>query len=315
MNSWLALVIEVGEEEGWRAQCVVHGQSATGRIKQITSILERKITIPISIDTLEKRDEYRQSVRKKSPKRITDWDIPLVERNMFLALRGAIANNGQEFAPSYLAVLGSQLQFAINSLCAGGREEVLIEGALGYAIILRRFANSATARDWVATQVLPKQLAREHVTKNRVDPQAALRAAIESSFVELPFDFAARRKILIRAFDMAREEIAKAFEPVLNEVAAKMPQATYEEKKELAKWVNAELRRFGLAIKNPHSGKPCLLMGNPGGKPGFGRFLLEYTDDTGKRHHPLTSVTLPHLDLVPDELTRASYEARVRRPG
>lgn len=139
--------------------------------------------------------------------------------------------------------------------------------------------------------------------------------AIERVLAALPSGYEARRHGLTEISDTTRLAIARVLEPALNEEARKRPIASYDEKKELAKWINAELRRFGLAIKNPRSGKPCLLMGNPGGKPGFGRFLLEYTDDIGKRHHPLTSVTLPYLELVPDELTRVSYEGRVRRPG
>ena len=107
--------------------------------------------------------------------------------------------------------------------------------------------------------------------------------------------------------------MAAALEAAINAEAKLHPQETYEDKKALAKWVNAELRAFGLAIKNPDGGKPCFIMGNPGGKPGFGRFLFEYTDDSGKRHHPLTSVTLPHLELVPEDLTRASYVHRSER--
>ena len=115
------------------------------------------------------------------------------------------------------------------------------------------------------------------------------------------------RKRATALVDDARKEAARVLQPAINDRAAEMPHEKYEDKKRLAKWVNAELRRMGLAIRCPRTGIPCYLMGNPGGQPGFGRFLLEYTDEEGKRRHPLTSVTLPHLDLMPDDLSRASY--------
>lgn len=130
---------------------------------------------------------------------------------------------------------------------------------------------------------------------------------LEQALGDLPPEYSARRHVFATLHDSVRSVIASALEPVLNEQAAAMPQETYEEKKALAKWVNAELRRFGLALKSDRTDRPCILVGNPGNRPGFGRFMLQYADEHGKLQNPLTSVTLPHLALMPDDLTRASY--------
>jgi len=114
----------------------------------------------------------------------------------------------------------------------------------------------------------------------------------------------------VREYDRTRNAICVVLSAALNEEASARPHSTYEEKKELSRWINAELRQFGLALKCDRTDRPCLLMGNPGGRPGIGRFVFEYTDDTGKRHHPLTSVELPGLMLMPDDLTRSSYGER-----
>ncbi len=127
-----------------------------------------------------------------------------------------------------------------------------------------------------------------------------------------PRTYADYRAECERVFDGGREAVGRVLEPALNAEAQQRPRHTYEEKKELAKWINGELRRFGLALKGPRTDRPCLLMGNPGGRPGFGRFVLEYTDEAGKRHHPLTSVELPGLTLMLDDLTRSSYQSPKR---
>jgi hypothetical protein len=126
-------------------------------------------------------------------------------------------------------------------------------------------------------------------------------------------DFMARSDALEGTYDAVRGAIAEVLEPALNLEAAHRPHETYEQKKDLAKWVSAQLRRFGLAVQCPRTGKPCRFMANPGGQPGVGRFLLEYTDETGRRQHPFTSVALPQMSLMPDDLSRASYADQHRR--
>ncbi|HKQ48575.1 MAG TPA: hypothetical protein VJZ71_10940 [Phycisphaerae bacterium] len=112
--------------------------------------------------------------------------------------------------------------------------------------------------------------------------------------------------------DKVRIDAARLLEPALAAEASRQPQRTYDEKKTLAKWVNAELRRIGLAIRCPRTGRPSLLLANAGGQPGIGRFHLEHTDAEGRRHRSVTSVALPELKLMPDELTRAPYGERTR---
>jgi hypothetical protein len=133
---------------------------------------------------------------------------------------------------------------------------------------------------------------------------------IASKLDDLPREFPARRAALRELHVTSREAIAKAFEAGLNAAAASMPLATYEEKKSLAKWVNAELRELGLTIRCPKTGEPAILRGGPGGVPGVGRFHLEITDKAGNRHRTVTSSVLPPLALMPDDLTRAPYGER-----
>lgn len=129
--------------------------------------------------------------------------------------------------------------------------------------------------------------------------------AIDLALADRPATYEARREVLTQVRDAARHAIIRVLEPLLNERAASTPHRTYEQKKELAKSINAELRWFGLALKVERVDEPCLIMANPGGTPGLGRFVLDYTDADGERHRPLTSVSLPRLNLTLDSLVRA----------
>lgn len=137
----------------------------------------------------------------------------------------------------------------------------------------------------------------------------AFREGVASKLGDLPEDYPARRQVLAALHDVTRSTIAKALESVLNDHAAEMPHATYEEKKELAKWVNAELRRFGLAIKCPKTGRPAILIGHATGVPGVGRFHIEVLGEEGVAKRTFTGVQLPKLELTLADLTWAKGSA------
>jgi hypothetical protein len=71
----------------------------------------------------------------------------------------------------------------------------------------------------------------------------------------------------------------------------------------LARWVNAELRRFGLALICPKSRRPSVLLADRGGIAGVGRFQVQSEDPDGRKVRAHSSATLPRL-----ELTAASEE-------
>lgn len=180
----------------------------------------------------------------------------------------------------------------------------------GVSLRLRIGANPSTTRSVSRVRAKPVQQSVElGVADQSVEK---LTQRIAAGLADLPGDFAERRDALRELHLATRTAVAVAFEAVLNDEARARPQQAYDDKKALATWVNAELRELGLAIRCPRTDRPCRLMGNPGGKPGEGRFVLEFLDDAGRRQQPLTSVTLPHLALMPDDLRRASYADRHR---
>jgi hypothetical protein len=122
-------------------------------------------------------------------------------------------------------------------------------------------------------------------------------------------DYDSLRQRLTESFDRGREQMAAELEQPLNDEASNRPHESYEEKKELAKWVNAELRRFGLALKCPKTGRPAILIGHATGVPGVGRFHIEVLGEEGVAKRTYTGVQLPTLELTLADLTWAKGSA------
>jgi hypothetical protein len=173
----------------------------------------------------------------------------------------------------------------------------------GYTIHLRLFEDSVTAKEWVETQCLPvEQQTRQIVQKDSKDSLRKAFEAVELALSSLPSGFAARRGALVNLHDHVRAAIARSFESALNERAASLPGDTYEDKKVVARFVNSELREFGLAIRCPKTGLPAFLVAHPGGRPGIGRYHLEVVE-FGKPRRTVTSSELPEsLKLMPDQM-------------
>ena len=109
-----------------------------------------------------------------------------------------------------------------------------------------------------------------------------------------------------------RRAVAERLEPALNDHLKGLPQASYGEKQELARWVNAELRRFGLAIRCPKTGLPAILIADPGDDPARGRFQLDVITAAGRNKRTVSSVQLPHLALTADGPSRISPTRKER---
>lgn len=106
-------------------------------------------------------------------------------------------------------------------------------------------------------------------------------------------------KRLREARELFHEEIAYLVAAPLNQHLARMPQATLQEKQELAKWLNAELRFLGVAVKDPHSGHAGYLRGSPRykDKEGGGKFQVCVADGQDVRATVTSKVLMP-LEFV-----------------
>lgn len=144
----------------------------------------------------------------------------------------------------------------------------------------------------VVKQAVSADPVSDQLTQEQHDHLRALSAHLPK---DAPYDERAEK--LARLNHDVRQYIAAELGPDLNARIQAMPHDTYEEKKELARWVNEELRRFDLAIKGP-TGEPSILLVMPGHEPEIGRFVIEHKTREGKRVRPVTSTQLPYLELM-----------------
>jgi hypothetical protein len=183
-----------------------------------------------------------------------------------------------------------------------------------YLIRLRFDYDRDNVAEWLKSEIAAnKPRAVEYVPEKRVDQLTSFREAIDRAIECLPEDYKFRHKALVELGDVARERIAAALAPALNQQVATMPQTSYEDKKKLARWINAELRPVGLAIRCPKTGEPSWIIANVGHRADVGRFHFEHMDAEGKRQRTVTSNTLPILELMLDKLTRVPYGERAQR--
>ena len=94
-----------------------------------------------------------------------------------------------------------------------------------------------------------------------------------------------------------RQQLAMELAPELNACIQKMPYATLEQKKEVARFVNESLECLGLAAECPKTGQPAKLRGATGNKVGVGTFYFEVYID-GKREKTSYSEELPQLTII-----------------
>jgi hypothetical protein len=86
-----------------------------------------------------------------------------------------------------------------------------------------------------------------------------------------------------------------------------MPQETYADKHTVAKWVNAQLRPRGLALKCPNTGAASLLQVDTGDYPDIGRFQFYHLEE-GKQDRSASRTKLPDLEVIPADLGLSPQE-------
>lgn len=130
---------------------------------------------------------------------------------------------------------------------------------------------------------------------------------------EIPHRVFAPRPAYIRGRDeleasLNREKtfIADELSYLLEEHLTNHEINTYADKREIAKWVNGELRHFGVAIKCPKTGRPSALIADPSGSEG--RFQLLNKTPEGRKVRSLSSKKLPPLELIPTNATEKSVD-------
>jgi hypothetical protein len=122
--------------------------------------------------------------------------------------------------------------------------------------------------------------------------------ATEELLKTLPDEYRSLTGKLVDVDKNFRVAVARRLEEALNQQVNVMPAASYDDKRALARWVNAELRRFGLALVCPKSQRPSVLLADPGGTPGTGRFQFQSESPEGRKVRAYSSAVLPRLELT-----------------
>lgn len=97
-------------------------------------------------------------------------------------------------------------------------------------------------------------------------------------------------------------ELATDLQEPLQSMIEQMPADTRAEKQAICTFVNGTLRRLGMAIRCPKTGRPALLVADQKqADSDISRFRLEIRDEAGKKTRTFSSTTLPTLELRQDE--------------
>jgi len=106
------------------------------------------------------------------------------------------------------------------------------------------------------------------------------------------------------------QDVAKQVLPALKDRLRAIPHETYEDKKKLTAWANAELGRFGLAVRCPTTGRPSVLVAGPGGKS-RSQFFVQNRDEDGRQVRPFSTrdleTLMEHLEVVPADPRRQRW--------
>ena len=127
--------------------------------------------------------------------------------------------------------------------------------------------------------------------------RTAWEAATEALLKTLPDGYCPLTGKLADIDRIFRGALAKRLEEALNQQVSTMPAARYDDKRVVARWVNAELRRFGLALFVPRRGvlRSCWPIR---GTPGIGRFQFQSETPEGRKVRAYSSAPLPRLELT-----------------
>lgn len=129
-----------------------------------------------------------------------------------------------------------------------------------------------------------------------------------------PTDYHSHVSSLVRVREAFHLLLALQLERPLRAHLASHPAETLPEKRELCHAIGDDLRRLGLAVRSPATGKPAELQAAEDRHPGQGRFLLALL---GQRHDrkrtTMSTSQMADVRLTTRPMRQESMSARARR--
>jgi len=132
------------------------------------------------------------------------------------------------------------------------------------------------------------------------DMHSRLATLVESDLSRVSADYASLRQYFLAQREALTNLTARNLRDALNAHIASLPKDSYEQKRQLATWLNTELRSLGVAIRCPKTGLPTYLRAHIGREPTVGRFRLDYWDGS-VRQHPASFNELPPFEFIAAE--------------
>ena len=102
-----------------------------------------------------------------------------------------------------------------------------------------------------------------------------------------------------------RQFVCEKLQEPLNAKLQTMPHNTYEEKQEMAVWLNHELRSFEVAVKCPKTGIASALHTDPGRNYRVGQFRMRPIEEPSRRTY--SSVDFFPITLMPRPASKRTY--------
>ena len=160
--------------------------------------------------------------------------------------------------------------------------------------------NFSRLRRWILKSFGEEVEQEEKKDKTR-GPAEEFRKAVEACLDMVPQDCPALIAEMERFQHEFRVALAERLEPVLNAYVRQLPQDTYEDKKALARFVNAQLSPLGLAVRCPKTGMPSIIEADANDASGkVSRFRYFARRPEGRRVRTVSNKELPVLELMED---------------
>jgi hypothetical protein len=136
--------------------------------------------------------------------------------------------------------------------------------------------------------------------------------ALRHDLKSLPVDYTGCRERLQQYRAIFQRELAATLEPRLNVELCARPQHNYDDKRELASWVNREAGELGLSPVCQKTGKPATIAANyrdDGSKSSRFQFIVR----TNGERHVYTVPNLSDLHLCEDPARREGPSERFEK--
>jgi hypothetical protein len=151
------------------------------------------------------------------------------------------------------------------------------------------------------------------VSDDENELRSVLRRVLQHRLSDPAGGYAGQVAALRRLRAAFHEEVAEAFAPVFNNALAASPHDDIETKRTLCSAANETLKSLGLAIRDPKTGNPAIVVADfRSADEDAGRFRLEVREPGGRVIRTLSSAALVEFELREASIRQEPLSRRLR---